>query len=235
MSKGKLYLIPNFLGESEINMILPVGITSIINSIEEFVVEEEKSARRLLKKAGINRPLQEIKLHLLNEHTDPKIVSSYLEIIGKGLNVGIISEAGCPAVADPGAEIVRIAHQKNIQVIPLVGPSSIILSLMASGLNGQNFCFHGYLPKEQGERIKKIKSIEKNARSFKQTQIFIEAPYRNDHLFDDIIKNCEWDTKLCIACNITSTDEYIKTFSIKDWKLNKPSIHKKATVFLLGI
>src|SRR4051812_45790298 len=165
MSKGKLYLIPNFLGESEFSMVLPAGISDIINSCEEFIVEEEKSARLLLKKGGIKRTLQEVKLHLLNEHTDPKIISSYLNVVDKGLNIGVISEAGCPAVADPGADIVRLAHQKNIQVIPLVGPSSIIMSLMASGLNGQNFCFHGYLPKEQNDRIKKIKALERTARS----------------------------------------------------------------------
>ena len=234
MSKGKLYLIPNFLGESDINTILPSNVLSVINTIEEFIVEDEKAARYLLKKAGIKRPLQEVKLHLLNEHTDPKSIKHYLTAIEQGFNIGLISEAGCPSVADPGAEIVKLAHKNDIKITPLIGPSSILLALMASGLNGQNFCFNGYLPKEQTERIKKIKMLEKLVKSTNQTQLFIEAPYRNTHLLNDILANCDSQTNLCIACNITCADEFIKTRSVYEWNQQKPDIHKKNTIFLLG-
>src|ERR1019366_1312990 len=190
--KGILYLIPTTLGDTtETADVIPVKINEIINTIDEYIVENEKSARHYLKKIGIKKSLQEIILHPLNQHTEAKEMSGYLNSIALGKNIGIISEAGCPGIADPGAEVVKVAHQKNIKVVPLVGPSSLLLALMASGFNGQNFTFNGYLPKERSERIKKIKELEKLAQQKNQTQLFIETPYRNMHLLEDILANCD--------------------------------------------
>ena len=233
MSRGTLYLIPTTLGETEIDLVIPNQIKNIINTIDEYIVENEKSARRYLRKLGIKKPLDEIVLHPLNEHTPPEVFSSYLKSIEEGKNIGIISEAGCPAIADPGAEIVKLAHQKNIKVAPLVGPSSILLALMASGFNGQNFCFHGYLPKERNERIKKLKELERTAQQKNQTQIFIETPYRNQHILEDIIANCNSTTQLCIACDVSLPDEFIQTKTVNEWKKRIPNINKRPAVFLL--
>lgn len=234
IKQGTIYLIPTTLGETaETADVIPLKVIQLINTIDEYIVENEKSARHYLKKAGIKKPLQEIVLHPLNKHTDVTQISSYLNSIEAGKNIGIISEAGCPGIADPGAEVVKLAHKKNITVIPLVGPSSILLSLMASGFNGQNFAFNGYLPKEREERIKKIKELEKIARQKNQTQLFIETPYRNSHLLQDILTNCDNDTLLCIACDITLPTEFIKTRNIKDWKKQLPDINKRPTIFLI--
>lgn len=235
IEKGKLYLIPTTLGDTaETADVLPVKINEIINTIDEYIVENEKSARHYLKKMGIKKPLPEIILHPLNQHTKPHEISTYLNAIAEGKNIGIISEAGCPGVADPGADVVKSAHEKNITVIPLVGPSSILMSLMASGFNGQNFAFNGYLPKERSERIKKIKELERLAIQKNQTQMFIETPYRNMHLLDDMIVNCEKQTKLCIACDISLPTEFIKTKTIGAWKNQLPEINKRPTIFLLN-
>lgn len=232
-TKGTLYLIPTTLGDTaETADVIPVKITHIINQIDEYIVENEKSARHYLKKLGIQKPLQEIILHPLNQHTPVHEISGYLKSIAEGKNIGVISEAGCPGVADPGAEVVAIAHDRNIKVVPLVGPSSILLSLMASGFNGQSFTFHGYLPKERGERIKKLKELEKAAGK-KQTQLFIETPYRNTHLLEDILSSCDGNTLLCIACDITLSSEFIKTKRIAEWKKQLPDINKKPTIFLI--
>jgi 16S rRNA (cytidine1402-2'-O)-methyltransferase len=233
--QGILYLIPTTLGDTaETADVLPVKINQVINTIDEYIVENEKSARHYLKKMGIQKPLQEIILHPLNQHTESHEISSYLNSIALGKNIGVISEAGCPGVADPGADVVKLAHEKNIQVVPLVGPSSILLSLMASGFNGQNFAFNGYLPKERNERIKKIKELERLATQKNQTQLFIETPYRNTHLLEDLVANCEKLTKLCIACDVTLPTEFIKTKSISEWKKDLPDINKKPTIFLLN-
>ena len=232
--KGILYLIPTTLGDtSETLDVIPSKVNRIINTIDEYIVENEKSARHYLKKAGIQKPLQEIILHPLNQHTQTHEIWNYLKNISQGKNIGIISEAGCPGVADPGSEVVKLAHANNIQVIPLVGPSSILLALMASGFNGQSFTFNGYLPKERGERIKKLKELEKLARQKKQTQLFIETPYRNMHLLEDIAANCDAKTQLCIACDITLPTEFIKTKSVFDWKKQLPDINKRPTIFLI--
>jgi len=234
MTQGLLYLIPTTLGETaETIDVLPQKVNAIINTIDEYIVENEKSARHFLKKMGIKKPLPEISLHTLNQHTNSSDISSYLNAIGQGKSIGIISEAGCPGVADPGAEVVKIAHEKNIKVIPLVGPSSILLSMMASGFNGQNFAFNGYLPKQQDERIKKIKELENLVYKKNQTQLFIETPYRNQHLLDDLLKTCDNKTKLCIACDITLESEFIKTKSIFEWKKQTIDINKKPTIFLI--
>jgi 16S rRNA (cytidine1402-2'-O)-methyltransferase len=232
--QGTLYLIPTTLGDTaETADVIPVKINTIINQIDEYIVENEKSARHYLKKVGIKKPLQEIILHPLNQHTPPQEISGYLKSIAEGKNIGIISEAGCPGVADPGAEVVAIAHTRNIKVVPLVGPSSILLSLMASGFNGQSFTFHGYLPKERPDRIKKLKELEKAAQK-QQTQLFIETPYRNVHLLEDILGTCDGTTKLCIACDITLPTEFIKTKRMTEWKKELPEINKKPTIFLIS-
>jgi 16S rRNA (cytidine1402-2'-O)-methyltransferase len=234
MEKGKLYLIPTTLGDTaETASVIPVRVNEIINTIDEYIVENEKSARHYLKKMGLKKPLQEIVLHPLNQHTEAKEISTYLNSIQLGKHIGVISEAGCPGVADPGADVVKLAHEKNIEVIPLVGPSSILLSLMASGFNGQNFAFNGYLPKERGERIKKLKELEMLVYKRKQTQLFIETPYRNMHLLEDILSACEGKTKLCIACDITLPSEFVKTKPIYEWKKQVPDINKKPTIFLI--
>jgi 16S rRNA (cytidine1402-2'-O)-methyltransferase len=232
--KGILYLIPTTLGDTaETADVIPVKVNTIINTIDEYIVENEKSARHYLKKIGIKKPLQEIILHPLNQHTEAKELSTYLNSIALGKNIGIISEAGCPGVADPGAEVVKQAHYRNIKVVPLVGPSSILLAIMASGFNGQSFTFNGYLPKERGERIKKLKDLEKRAQQCDQTQLFIETPYRNTHLLDDILTTCDGKTLLCIACDITLPTEFIKTKSVSEWKKQIPEINKRPTIFLI--
>lgn len=232
IEQGTLFLIPTTLGETaETADVIPVKINNIINTIDEYIVEDEKSARHYLKKMGIKKTLQEIILHPLNTHTETKEISHYLNSISSGKNIGIISEAGCPGIADPGAEVVKLAHQKNIKIVPLVGPSSILLSLMASGFNGQNFAFNGYLPKERNERIKKIKELEKLVYQKNQTQLFIETPYRNMHLMEDLLANCEKDTLLCIACDISLSTEFIKTKKISEWKKQIPEINKRPTIF----
>ncbi|MCE3279778.1 MAG: SAM-dependent methyltransferase [Bacteroidetes bacterium] len=235
VSKGLLYLIPTTLGDTAETMdVLPVKVNRVINTIDEYIVENEKSARHYLKKMCIQKPLQEIILHPLNQHTESSAISSYLNSITSGKNIGIISEAGCPGVADPGAEVVKLAHEKNITVVPLVGPSSILLALMGSGFNGQNFAFNGYLPKERGERIKKLKELEILAVKKNQAQLFIETPYRNMHLLEDLLGNCSHDTKLCIACDLTLPTEFIKTKTAGSWKKQLPELNKRPTIFILG-
>jgi len=233
MSADKLYLIPSALSEDNVAVLSQYAL-DLVFALDEFIVENEKTARHFLKSTGIKAPLQNLTLHLLNEHTDKKEIFSLLSPVLSGKDVGLLSEAGCPAVADPGSDLIRLAHEKNIHVIPLIGPSSIILALMASGLNGQNFSFAGYLPRERNDRIKSLKELERRSLSKNETQIFIEAPYRNQHLLEDILNICDENTLLCIACNITAKDEFIKTKNIESWKQNVPDINKKATVFLIG-
>ena len=232
-NRGTLYLIPATLGDIDINTSIPDFVKDIINEIDEFIVENERTARRYLKKLGIKKPLNDLVLHPLNKHTKPEEIAAYLDHIEKGKNIGVISEAGCPAVADPGAEIVRLAHGKNITVVPLVGPSSILLALMASGFNGQYFVFHGYLPKERELRIEKLRELERDAKRKDQTQIFMETPYRNLHLLEDIVKTCQNTTQLCIAVDITLPSEFIKTKSIKEWRGKLPEINKRPAIFLI--
>lgn len=233
MKKGKLYLIPSTIGETKIDRVIPTYNSEIINNIDYYIVEELRTARRYLKKAGIKKAIDELTFYTLNEHTKSENIINYLEMIDKGNNIGLLSEAGVPCIADPGADIVRIAQEKKIEIIPLIGPSSIILSLMASGFNGQNFAFLGYLPIDKKLRTDKLKEIEKNIYQNNQTQIFIEAPYRNNQLIEAILNSCRNDSFLCIASEITSENEFIKTKSIAEWKKTKYDFHKKNTVFLL--
>jgi 16S rRNA (cytidine1402-2'-O)-methyltransferase len=228
-----LYLIPTFLSEN--NSVLSADVLDIIRSIDEFIVENEKSARQFLKTIQSGYKQSEFAFHLLNEHSTSEEINSLLKIIQKDKNIGLLSEAGCPAVADPGAAVVLLAHKNNVQVIPLTGPSSIMLALMSSGLNGQSFLFHGYLPRESPQRKNKLKLLEADAIKKNQTQIFIETPYRNMQLFADIIITCSESTLLSIACNLTSKEEYIMTQPISKWKKIKIDLNKKPTVFLIGM
>ena len=234
MERGKLYLIPVTLGDSPINQVIPEFNNQLINEIDIYIVENIKTARRFLKKAGLIKAIDDLTFHELNKRTHESEYPTFLKEIENGKNIGILSEAGCPGVADPGAEIVNIAHQKNIKVVPLIGPSSILLALMASGFNGQSFCFNGYLPKDQKERIRKLKDLERALKSRNQTQLFIETPYRNNHVLEDILKNCFDSTKLCIAVDITLTTEQITTKTITDWKKTKIDLHKRPCLFLIG-
>lgn len=234
MEKGKLYLIPVTLGDSPIDQVIPAFNNQIINKIDVYIVENIKTARRFLKKAGLIKAIDDLTFYELNKRTHESEYPTFLKEIDNGKNIGILSEAGCPGVADPGAEIVNIAHQKNIKVIPLIGPSSILLALMASGFNGQSFCFNGYLPKEQKDRIRKLKDLERIVKNKNQTQLFIETPYRNNHVFEDMLKNCFESTKLCIAVDITLPTEQISTKTIAEWKKTKIDLHKRPCLFLMG-
>ncbi len=231
--KGKLYLIPTFLSETRPENVFPQLNTKIIYSLDIFIVEELKTARRFLRKVGFKKPFEEVTLHLLNEHTDLSKIGSYLDEAENGRDIGLFSEAGTPCIADPGSGIVKIAHKRNIRVVPLTGPSSIMLALMASGFNGQNFAFAGYLPIDKKQAANRIKEIEKKAWHNDQTQIFIETPYRNNRLFDILLNTCSDDTLLCIASGLTSENEFIKTLSVGDWKKQKPELHKIPAVFLM--
>ncbi len=233
MQYGRLFLIPSPLGEGELNWIIPDHVKQCIANLTHFVVEHPKTARHFLKQIGLQRPIQTITFQTLDKHTLVNELDTLLEPIYTGKDMGLLSEAGCPAIADPGANLVRIAHEKEIQVVPLVGPSSILLALMASGLNGQSFSFHGYLPIDRASCIEKIIQIESASLKLKQTQIFIETPYRNKKLFELLIAHCQRSTHLCIASNLTLQGEAIKTRSIKDWQTNSPDFEKKPTVFLL--
>ncbi|MEA3445546.1 MAG: SAM-dependent methyltransferase [Bacteroidota bacterium] len=231
--KGKIYLIPSTLGDSSIERVIPADIANIVKSIRFFIVENERTSRRFLKKLSTDIIIDELNFQILNKHTKADEISAFIKPANKGNDIGVISEAGCPGVADPGADIAAIGHINGIQVIPLVGPSSIILSLMASGLNGQNFAFVGYLPIKPRERSKAIKQLEARSKKENQTQIFIETPYRNNQLIDDIIKYCEAPTLLCIACDITLDTEFISTKTITSWNKTKPNINKRPCIFLL--
>ncbi len=235
MSKnGVLYLIPVTLGNTAIEQVIPAFNNKIINEIDAYIVENIKIARRFLIKCGIKKSIDELTFFELNKRTHITELGKFITPVLEGKNIGLMSDAGCPGVADPGAEIVAIAHQKNIKVVPLIGPSSILLSIMASGFNGQSFCFNGYLPKEQKARISKIKELEKRVKTLHQTQIFIETPYRNDNVFEDLVKNCFASTKLCVAVDITLPTESIMTKSIEEWKKTSLKLHKRPCLFLIG-
>lgn len=232
---GTLYLIPVTLGETEINQVLPSYNHDIIVNVKHFIVENIRSARRFLKKVEKTIDIDELTFYELNRHTDRKFIGEYLDAIKNGNDVGIISEAGCPAIADPGADVVAIAQSRGYKVVPLVGPSSIIMSVMGSGFNGQSFAFNGYLPVEVPQRIKALKKLENKVWNEDQTQLFIETPYRNAKMFETIVNNLKPQTKLCVAAGITCPEEYIKTRTIEQWKKNPlPDMGKIPAIFLLG-
>ena len=231
---GILYLIPTTLGDCALSQVLPDGNTSIIKGLKVFIVENIRTARRFLKQVDRDIIIDELQFFELNQHTDLNQISQYLEPLKTGQNIGIISEAGCPAIADPGADIVALAQQRKIKVVPLVGPSSILLSLMASGFNGQSFAFQGYLPIEKGQRSDKLKQLERRIYNEQQTQIFIETPYRNMQMFEELLKSLQPQTKLCIAVDITSANEDIRTKAISEWKTSlAPELHKRPCIFLI--
>ena len=232
--KGVLYLVPNTLGNPDTKETIPEGIKGRVNDISLFIVENLRNARRYLK--SLNREIQidSLTFFELNEHTPAEEIPTFLDRVEKGMDAAIISEAGVPGVADPGAAVVRLAHEKGIRVVPLTGPSSILLALMASGLNGQSFCFHGYLPVKKPDRIRKIREIEQTAVRKGETQLFIEAPYRNDALLSDILETCHPSTLLCIAADITLESEFIFTKTTAAWKKKKPALHKRPVLFLIG-
>jgi 16S rRNA (cytidine1402-2'-O)-methyltransferase len=229
---GNLYLIPTTLGETSPLEVLPLSVKKIVEKIDYFIVENEKSARGFIKSICPAKSQQKLIISLLNKFTDPLEIPDLIDPCLEGYDMGVLSEAGCPGIADPGAEVVKHAHKKNIKVIPLVGPSSILLSLMASGLNGQNFAFNGYLPIDKDKRKKEIKRLEKLSLEADQTQLFIETPYRNDAFLSDLINTVSADTKICVACDITLPTEMIKTKTAEEWKKTKVDLHKRPTLFL---
>ena len=231
--KGKLYLIPTTLGDNEPLEVLPLSVKKVIEELDCFIVENEKTARKFIKRITPRKSQPSLMILKLDKYADQLEVRSYLDVCETGVSIGLLSEAGVPAIADPGAEIVKLAHEKGIRVIPLVGPSSIILAMMASGFNGQHFAFNGYLPIDTSERKKAIKSLEKLSKEKNQSQIFIETPYRNEKMFADLKSTLTPTAKLCIACNITLVDEYIRTLEIKDWKSENPDLHKRPTIFII--
>ena len=234
MDKGKLYLIPTILIEGTQKETLSLPIFKAIKEINIFIVENLRTARRHIKKIEIEKDIDNTTFYCNGKHEKINLKEQFLPNILKGNNIGLISESGNPCIADPGAEIVMFCHNYQIEVIPLVGPSSILLALISSGLNGQNFAFNGYLPINKNERIKKIKQLEDLMRKTQQTQIFMETPYRNMQLFDTLLKICNNNTKLCIASNITLSNQNIKTKKIIEWKEQDINIHKKPTIFLIG-
>ncbi|WP_442589522.1 SAM-dependent methyltransferase [Pedobacter sp. AW31-3R] len=233
MKKGVLYLIPVTLSENVSAKSFTPYLIETINAIDTYIVENEKTARKSLKEAGIRIPQSDLTIHDYGKHKRNDSMVPYFKELMTGKDVGFMSEAGCPGIADPGAEIVSEAHKRGIKVVPLVGPSSILLALMASGFNGQSFTFHGYLPIDKAERVKRIKELEQLSEKHKQTQLFIETPFRNNHLFEDILKNTSAQTQLCVACNITGEDEFIKSMSIGQWRQERIDLHKKPTIFLI--
>lgn len=234
MNTGKLYLIPTTLGDNDPLEVLPISVKQIIENTTHFIVENEKSARRFIKKIVPEKQQGELIIYLLDKRTQEIDTQNYLDVCKNGLNVGLLSEAGVPAIADPGATIVDLAHEKNIRVVPLVGPSSILMAMMSSGFNGQNFAFNGYLPIDSKERKTAIKNLERLSKEKKQSQIFIETPYRNDKMFVDLLQILSPTTKLCIAADITLADEYIRTLEIKSWKKTaKPKLHKRPAIFII--
>lgn len=228
-----LYLIPTSLGETSFDQILPAYNTGVITAIKFFIVENIRTARRFIKKCNPQINIDELTFFELNQHTSPEQIINFIQPLYDGNDVGVISEAGCPAIADPGADVVALAQAKQFRVIPLTGPSSILLALMASGFNGQSFAFAGYLPIQPNERVKTLKKLENRVYSENQSQLFIETPYRNMKMFEDIISVCQPDTKLCVAADITLASEFIRTKKIKEWKKQAPDLNKRPCIFIL--
>ncbi|MHA7058997.1 SAM-dependent methyltransferase [Aquimarina sp. M1] len=231
--KGKLYLIPTRLGDDVPLEVLPISIKKVLEQVNHYIVENEKPARRFIKKVSPSKSQRSLIIHSVNKYTDASEIPNYLAPCLNGESIGLLSDAGCPGIADPGAEVVRLAHEKGIQVTPLVGPSSIFLAMMSSGMNGQNFCFNGYLPIDKSERKSKIKSLEKYSLEKDQAQIFIETPYRNDKMLADLISMLSPSTRLCVASDITLITEYIATKTIEEWKNEDIELHKKPTIFII--
>lgn len=231
--KGKLYLIPSPLGDIQPLTILPLSVKLAIERIDHFIVEHEKEARRFIKSIDPGKNQNKLKINQINKFTADEEIPSMLNPIFSGFDIGVISDAGCPGIADPGARIVTLAHQQDVRVVPLVGPSSILLGLMSSGLNGQNFAFHGYLPIDRKERTQELKKLERISAVQNQTQLFIETPYRNNQMLDCMIECLHPETRVCVACDLTLASEFIKTTTISDWKKIKVDLQKRPTIFIL--
>ncbi|WP_298238877.1 SAM-dependent methyltransferase [uncultured Algibacter sp.] len=230
---GKLYLIPTTLGDNAPLEVLPISVKKVVEQINTYIVENEKTARRFIKKISSGKSQGALQMFHLNKFTNPLELPEFLNPCLHGVDVGLMSEAGCPGVADPGAEIVKLAHKKNIKVVPLVGPSSILMAMMSSGLNGQSFSFNGYLPIDKDERKKEIKRLERLSFDNNQSQIFIETPYRNNKLLEDLHNILGNSTNICVACDISLTTEFIKTQEASAWKKNKVDLHKRPTIFII--
>ncbi|MBN9283201.1 MULTISPECIES: SAM-dependent methyltransferase [Flavobacterium] len=230
---GKLYLIPTTLGEMNPEDVLPQTIKRSIDFIDYYIVENEKTARRFIKSVHAEKKQPDLKISVLNKHTEASEHNAFIQPLLEGQNIGLMSEAGCPGVADPGAAIVKIAHEKGIQVVPLVGPSSILLAIMASGMNGQSFAFNGYLPIDKSEKKQALKNFEKLSHDKNQSQLFIETPYRNNKLMEDLLQILQPSTHLCIACDITLPTEFIKTRTVNEWKKNKVDLHNRPCIFII--
>ena len=230
---GKLYLIPTTLGENEPLEVMPYSVKTIVELLDHYIVENEKSARRFIKKITPKKTQSSLIMMKLDKYAKEIETRTYLDLCEQGVSIGLLSEAGVPAVADPGASMVKLAHEKGIQVVPLVGPSSILMALMASGLNGQNFAFNGYLPIDNSERKKEIKALEKLSKEKNQSQIFIETPYRNEKMFTDLKSVLSPGTLLCIAIDISLPKEFIKTYTISHWKRQSPDLHKRPAIFII--
>ncbi len=230
---GPLYLIPTRLGDNAPLEVLPISVKKIIETVDDYIVENEKTARRFIKKISSGKSQAALTIHILNKYTQESELPSFLNACLSGRPVGLLSEAGCPGIADPGADIVKIAHEQEIKVIPLVGPSSILLALMSSGMNGQSFTFNGYLPIDKAERRSKLKKLEKQSFDLNQSQIFIETPYRNNKMLQDICTSLGANTRVCVACDITLPTEYIKTKSVKEWKQENVDLHKRPAIFII--
>ena len=230
---GKLYLIPTTLGDTEPLEVMPISVKKVIERLDYFIVENEKTARRYIKKITPNKPQSSLNFMMIDKYSHELETRNYLDVCDEGISVGILSEAGVPGVADPGATVIKQAHEKGIQVIPLVGPSSILMAMMSSGLNGQNFAFNGYLPIDKSDRKRKIKELEKLSRDKEQSQLFIETPYRNNKMLDDLKATLQPNTQLCVACDISLPTEYIKTFPIQKWKIENVDLHKRPAIFII--
>lgn len=234
ISFGKVYLIPTTLGDNEPLEVLPLSVKKQIENLTYYIVENEKSARRFIKKITPKKAQNSLRLFVLDKYTKESESKHFLDVCFEGYSIGILSEAGVPAIADPGASIVKLAHQLKLKVVPLVGPSSILLAMMASGMNGQNFAFNGYLPIDVDERRKAIKELERRSKDLKQSQLFIETPYRNEKMFKSLLRILTPTTELCIATDISLSTESIKMMSVKDWKSQKVDLHKRPTIFIIN-
>ena len=232
-TQGYLYLIPTRLGDNAPLEVLPISVKKIIEQVDDYIVENEKTARRFIKKISSSKSQSSLNINILNKYTQENELPNFLKACLEGKSVGLLSEAGCPGIADPGADIVKIAHEKNIRVIPLVGPSSILLALMSSGMNGQSFTFNGYLPIDKSERRSALKKLEKQSFDKNQSQIFIETPYRNNKMLEDICSSLGGNTRVCIACDITLPSEYIKTKTVTEWKRETVDLHKRPAIFII--
>jgi 16S rRNA (cytidine1402-2'-O)-methyltransferase len=230
---GKVYLIPTTLGDNAPLEVLPISIKRTIENIDHYIVENEKTARHFIKKVSPGKSQPNLHMESLNKYTDPAVIPSYLDPCIHGFNIGLLSEAGCPGIADPGADVVRIAHERRIQVVPLVGPSSILMAMMSSGMNGQNFAFNGYLPIDNNERKSMIKNLERLSREKGQSQIFMETPYRNNKLVKELVRTLHKNTRLCIACDITLPTEFIQTKSAHEWSEINVDLDKRPTIYII--